>query len=87
MKSSPHLLESLGITVEKIRKERKLTKTALAGFADLQDCYIRGIIKGTRNPTITAISSLCEALGISLPEFFQRVTEELKSRQGRDHSR
>ena len=77
MKTYPHLLEATGITIEKIRKERKMTKTALADFSDLQDCYVRGIIKGKRNPTITAIYSICEALGLSPLEFFKRVTDEL----------
>ena len=77
MKTYPRLLESTGITIEKIRKERKMTKTALADFSDLQDCYVRGIIKGKRNPTITAIYSICEALGLSPLEFFKRVTDEL----------
>ena len=77
MKTYPRLLEATGITIEKIRKERKMTKTALADFSDLQDCYVRGIIKGKRNPTITAIYSICEALGLSPLEFFKRVTDEL----------
>ena len=77
MKTYPHLLEATGITIEKIRKERKMTKTALADFSDLQDCYVRGIIKGKRNPTITAIYSICEALGLSPLEFFKWVTDEL----------
>lgn len=81
MKTYPHLLESLGIAVEKVRKERKMTKTALASFSDLQDCYIRGIIKGKRNPTITAIYSICEALDIPPLEFFRRVTEEMEALQ------
>lgn len=57
-----------------------MTKTALASFSDLQDCYIRGIIKGKRNPTITALYSICEALDIPPLEFFQRVTEEMEAR-------
>ena len=77
MKTYPRLLEATGITIEKIRKERKMTKTALAAFSDLQDCYVRGIIKGKRNPTITAIYSICEALGLSPLEFFKRVTDKL----------
>lgn len=77
MKTYLHLLEALAITVEKIRKEKKMTKTALADFSDLQNCYIRGITKGRRNPTITAIYSICEALGVSAAEFFRRVDEEL----------
>ncbi len=77
MKTYPRLLESIGITIEKVRKERKMTKTALADFSDLQDCYLRGIIKGKRNPTIAVIYSICEALGLSPLEFFKRVTDEL----------
>ena len=72
MKTYPHLLETTGITIEKNPK-----RTALAAFSDLQDCYVRGIIKGKRNPTITAIYSICEALGLSPLEFFKRVTDEL----------
>ncbi|MEI3479065.1 MAG: helix-turn-helix transcriptional regulator [Bilophila sp.] len=83
MKNYPYLLESLGIAVEKVRKERKMTKTALASFSDLQDCYIRGIIKGKRNPTITAIYSICEALDIPPLEFFQRVTDEMETLRNR----
>ena len=83
MKTYPYLLESLGIAVEKIRKERKMTKTALASFSDLQDCYIRGIIKGKRNPTITAIYSICEALDIPPLEFFQRVRDEMETLRNR----
>lgn len=78
MKAYPNLLEAVAITVESLRKERKLTKTALASFAELQDCYIRGITKGRRNPTITTIYSICEALGVSSVDFFQRVELEMK---------
>lgn len=76
MKAYPHLQDALANTVERLRKERKLTKTALADFADLQDCYIRGITKGRRNPTVTAIYSICEALNIPVSRFFELVEEE-----------
>ena len=72
------MLEALAITVEKLRKERKLTKTGLANFADLQECYIRGISKGQRNPTVMAVYAICEALGISPEEFFRRVSVEME---------
>ncbi|MCL1939807.1 MAG: helix-turn-helix domain-containing protein [Desulfovibrionaceae bacterium] len=79
MRDYPYLLEALSITVEKLRKERKLTKTALANFSDLQECYIRGITKGRRNPTITAVYGICEALQISPQEFFDKVSAEMES--------
>lgn len=84
MKNYPHLLEALAITIEKVRKERKMTKTALANFSDLQDCYIRGITKGRRNPTITALYSICEALNVPPLEFFRGVFEEMKKLDKRD---
>ena len=71
MKNCPNLLEALAITVEAIRKERKLTKLAVASDAELQDCYVRGITKGRRNPTITALYAICEALQVSPVEFFR----------------
>lgn len=78
MKTYPDLQDALAKALERLRKERKMTKTALADFADLQDCYIRGITKGRRNPTVTAIYSICEALGVSMSEFFRLVEEEQK---------
>lgn len=83
MKAYPRLQDALANTVEKLRKERKLTKTALASFADLQDCYIRGITKGKRNPTVTAVYSICEALGVPVGEFFDLVEEERRRLAGK----
>lgn len=87
MKAYPHLQDALANTVERLRKERKLTKTALADFADLQDCYIRGITKGRRNPTVTAIYSICEALNIPASRFFELVDEERKRLSGERRGR
>lgn len=83
MKTYPELQDALANTVERLRKERKMTKTALADFADLQDCYIRGITKGRRNPTVAAVYSICEALGVSVSEFFSLVEEERKRMSGK----
>ena len=77
MKTYPHLLETTGITIEKNPKRTKDYQNGPRGLFGLQDCYVRGIIKGKRNPTITAIYSICEALGLSPLEFFKRVTDEL----------
>ena len=80
------MLEALAVTVEKLRKERKLTKTALANFADLQECYIRGISKGQRNPTVVVVYAICEALGVPPEEFFRRVNEEIAKLQKKTKS-
>lgn len=82
MKAYPQLQDAVANTVERLRKERRLTKTALADFADLQECYVRGITKGRRNPTVTAIYSICEALGIPVGAFFDLVDEERRRLSG-----
>ncbi len=82
MKDRGQLLQALASAVEKTRKERKLTKTALAHFADLQESYIRGITKGRRNPTVTTIYAICEALDIPPQEFFKRVNAEIDALDG-----
>ena len=73
MKTYPHLSQAVGQALDILRKERKLTKTALAIRADLEERYVRGIIKGEKNPTVFVLQSLCEALGITLGEFFACV--------------
>jgi len=79
MKSDPRLLEAIAVTVEKVRQERKMTKTALANFADIQERYLRGIIKGQRNPSVSAVVAICGALGLTPMEFFERVYAEIKA--------
>ena len=89
MKTHPYLLQSIANTVEKLRKNKSLTKSALADFADIERCYLRGILNGTRNPTVNTVFSLCMALQISPTDFFKEVLKEmdtLKNDNGRDKS-
>jgi transcriptional regulator with XRE-family HTH domain len=79
MKNTPNLTDAIAAIIEKHRKSRNLSKVALADFAQLQDCYIRDIIKGRRNPTIGAIYAICEALQVA-PEVFIREVEEERQR-------
>ena len=78
MKTYPNLAKYIGIVVDSLRKERKMTKTALAVYANLGECYVRGVIKGRRNPTIFVMQALCEALDVSVGDFFTMVDEEMK---------
>ena len=78
MKFYPYLQEALALTLEKLRKEKKMTKTKLADFADLQDRYLLSISKGERNPSLRAIYSLCEALDVPVISFLDMVENERK---------
>ena len=73
MKTYPSLANVIGIVLDSLRKERKLTKSALSIRADLEERYVRAILKGEKNPTVFVLQSLCEALGITLGAFFALV--------------
>ena len=78
MKLYPNLAEALANTLESIRNEKKMSKSSLADFADIERCYLRDIEKGNRKPTVNTIFCLCEALQISPVDFFSRVLEEIE---------
>lgn len=78
MKIHPHLSEAIAKPIEIIREERKMSKTSLADFADIERCYLLDILKGRKRPTLNAIFSLCEALQVHPVEFNRMVTDEME---------
>ena len=77
MKEYPYLSQAIGNTIEVLRKDRKMTKSALAEFAWLERRYLLEIEQGDKRPTVNAVYSICAALKISPPEFFRKVEEEM----------
>ena len=68
------------ITAEALRfwmKKNTLTQAALSEKAGLAQNYISQIVTGMRKPSIEAVEQLCEAMGISLPEFFARKDDDM----------
>ena len=82
MKEYPHLAQAIGNTIEAFRKDRGMTKSALAEFAWLERRYLREIEQGEKKPTVNAVYSICEALGVSSLEFFQKVEKEIARLSG-----
>lgn len=68
------------MAIDTLRRERKMTKTSLAIRADLEDRYVRAIIKGEKNPTIYVLKAICDALEVSLSELMRRMEEMFDSR-------
>ncbi len=81
MKIYPHLAKAIAITLESFRKEKGMNKSVLADFAGVERGYIRDMEKGNRKPTVNTIFCICQALGISPLDFFQRVMAELEKLQ------
>ncbi len=52
------------------REQKKISTNKLANLAGISQSYVRDIELGNKNPTIEVLFQLCQALGISLKDFF-----------------
>ena len=64
-----------------LRTAKGYTVNKLANLSGISQSYLRDIELGKKNPTIEVLSLLCDALGISLLDFFDdstqtRITED-----------
>ncbi|MBP1542479.1 MAG: helix-turn-helix transcriptional regulator [Oscillospiraceae bacterium] len=60
-----------------LRTQRGLTTNKLANLAGISQSHLRDIELGLRNPTVETLSYFCDALGVSLAEFFNEPTQEI----------
>lgn len=70
-----------GSNLRALRRARALTQEALAARAGLDRSYVGGVERGERNPTLTAISRLADALNTPLSSLFGGIADG--SRSGR----
>lgn len=66
---------ALGRAVRLRREEIGLTQEALADAADLDATSIRGLERGTSNPTWDVADRVARALGLALHELAKRADE------------
>lgn len=53
-----------------LRELKGISVNKLSNMAGLSQSFVREIELGRKNPTVDSLSYLCEALGISLNDFF-----------------
>lgn len=72
---------NLGLAIEECRKLKGVNKSSLAEQAGLSVSYLSQIINGQREPTVTTIAKISEALGIpaSLLVFLASEDTELSN--------
>ena len=83
MKEYPYLSQAIGNTIEILRKDRGMTKSALAEFAWLERRYLLEIERGDKKPTVNAVNSISEAHRLS-PLHIYRKVEEQSERHARE---
>ena len=65
--------ESLGKRVRFLRKQKGLSQFDLSLEAGVNKNYISDLEKGRRNPTLSVIERIADALGVSLETLFKGV--------------
>ena len=57
--------KQVGLNVQRIRRTRGWSQEELAFQSGLHRTYISGIERGARNPTVTVLKELADALGVA----------------------
>ena len=55
----------VGLNVRRLREARGLSQEELAFEAELHRTYISGVERGVRNPTVTVLAKIAQALKVS----------------------
>jgi len=63
--------KKLGENLRRIRKEKEMTQERICEILDLDRGYISSIENGKRNPTLSTLKKLADALTISVDELLK----------------
>jgi transcriptional regulator with XRE-family HTH domain len=63
----------VGLNVRRLRESRRLSQEELAFEAELHRTYISGVERGVRNPTVTVVAKIAEALGVGSDQLLRSI--------------
>ena len=64
--------ERVGLNLQRLRREKGLSQEELAHLAEIHQTYLSGVERGKRNPTITVLQRIAQALGADIDELVKR---------------
>lgn len=67
----------VGKRITLLREKKNISTNKLANLAGISQSYLRDIEANKKNPTIEILSYICEALEISLSDFFSESPQEI----------
>jgi len=59
----------VGLNIKAVREARGWSQEELADRAELHRTYVSGVERGIRNPTVTVLERLANALGVKIGKF------------------
>lgn len=72
------VIEVFGKVLRELREANKLSQEKLAEYCELDRTYISLLERGLRQPTITTIFKLANALHISPSNLIEKVQDQVK---------
>ena len=67
----------LGSVIRQLREEKKISQEVLSGLADVNRSYLSKIELGLKNPTITVLYKLANALNVQASDILRTVESEM----------
>lgn len=67
---------NLGQRIHQLRTDRKLSQEQLALRSNITPTYLGLVERNLKNPTVKVVEQLCNAMNISLAEFFSNTSAE-----------
>jgi transcriptional regulator with XRE-family HTH domain len=64
--------ERVGLNLQRLRREKGLSQEELADRAQIHQTYLSGVERGRRNPTITVLQRIAEALDADIADLVER---------------
>ena len=66
--------ERVGLNLQRLRRQRGLSQEELADLANIHQTYLSGVERGKRNPTVTVLQRIAQALGADIEDLVKRRT-------------
>ena len=64
--------ERVGLNLQRLRRQKGLSQEELAHRANIHQAYLSGVERGKRNPTVTVLQRIAEALGADIEDLVSR---------------
>ena len=64
---------ALGLSIKRIREQKKLSQEKLAEMADIHTSYIGQIERGIRYPSLKVLFKIADALSVKLSDLFAGI--------------
>jgi transcriptional regulator with XRE-family HTH domain len=64
--------ERVGLNLQRLRREKGLSQEELADLASIHQTYLSGVERGKRNPAVTVLQRIAEALGADIEDLVSK---------------